>query len=55
MQKSKIVKLLTLSWSRLAKPYYVAYNTHLDLTVVRNEFFVAGLHISSHLELVRFL
>ena len=55
MQKSKIVKLLTLSWSRLAKPYYVAYNTHLDLTVVRKEFFVAGLHISSHLELVRFL
>ena len=53
MQKSHIVKFLTLSWSRLDKPYYDAYNNHLDLTVVRKEFFVAGLHVFSHLELVK--
>ena len=53
MQKSKIVKFLTLSWSRLAKPYRAAYNIRIDLRVVSKELVAAGSHATSHLELVK--
>ena len=53
MQNPQIVKFLTLSWSRPAKPYRVAYNIRIDLSVVSKELAVAGSHATSHLELVR--
>ena len=53
MQKPQIVIFLTLSWSRPAKPYRVAYNIHIDQSVASKELVAAGLHATSHLELVR--